>query len=92
MKFNVNGHQTLTSCSLFIVEDQSIWSYQSKIFFFHTLHDLLQDVRDSGIFPAIDVNMNRQIEMMTRLSSIERDISTDYAQSLLNTLKDLDGD
>ena len=69
-----------------IIEDQPIWSYQNKIFFVHTFHDL-QDIRDSGTdFNAIDVNMNRQVVAMdiTRLSGIEHDTSTDYAHSRQN--------
>ena len=57
------------------------------IYTFHTFHDLLQDVRDSGIFLTIDVNVNRGVVAMdiTRLSGIEHDISTDYAHSRQNT-------
>ena len=72
-----------------IIEDQPIWSYQNKIFFVHTFHDLLQDVRDSGIFLTKDVNVNRQVVAMdiTRLPGIEHDISTDYAHGCQNTLR-----
>ena len=62
---------------------------QNRIFFVHTLLDFLQDVRDSGIFLAIDVNVNLDGVVMdiTSLSSIEHDISTDYAHSHQNMPK-----